>query len=204
MRLKKSIILLVFSQCPLIFLIFILPSCGAQVTTAGYQSPSYSSSSSIDSIKCHLKNTRINVSRLPLIVKKRYADEEEEDYDDPNDSQEEDEYQDSDVCSIDQMFSSFGEFYPSENEQSQEPLEPRKPEHLNETMAIIQRLLQIKANISAKMQPKMSRFIPSMMELLLAIDLPSECMASLARIGRAAQEGESWALMCEKNILFLF
>jgi hypothetical protein len=115
------------------------------------------------------------------------------------DSENDDDYDyNSDVCSVDLLIDQFLQLIlPQDYEEGKQLDFNRKIEHLNETFAIFKRLHQYSKNVSQKIQPIIKRVMPRISEILLLIDLPSDCMASLVRIGQSAQEGQQWALKCK-------
>jgi hypothetical protein len=116
-----------------------------------------------------------------------------------SDSENDDDYDyNSDVCSVDLLIDQFLQLIlPQDYEEGKQLDFNRKIEHLNETFAIFKRLHQYSKNVSQKIQPIIKRVMPRISEILLLIDLPSDCMASLVRIGQSAQEGQQWALKCK-------
>ena len=120
----------------------------------------------------------------------------EEDYED---------FVNSDICAIDFVLDHLSEnLLPGDYEENKK-LEPKfTVNHLNETIAIIHRLVEYSKNVSEVMKTFMKRVTPRMTDLLLLIDLPPDCLSSLVRIGQSAQEGQIWAMKCELNFFHSF
>jgi len=131
------------------------------------------------------------------------------DYSDNNDKNEFNrtyyDYDDSEnECSVDTLIDDFVEIIlPEDYEENKQKQIKYNVSHLNETIAIMKRLHQYSQNVSEKMKPIMKRVMPRISEILLLIDLPHNCMASLARIGQSAQDGQLWALKCKFRIVYL-
>jgi len=103
----------------------------------------------------------------------------------------------NEVCSVDLLIDKVSEnILPEDYEEVSNFSTDSKPKHLNQTIAIIKRLHQYSQNVSKKIEPIIKRIMPRMSEILLSIDLPSDCMASLTRIGQSAQDGQIWAMKC--------
>ena len=75
----------------------------------------------------------------------------------------------------------------------------QKSYSFGESIARLKRLHQYQQNVSRKIEPIIKRLAPRLSEMLFYIDLPSDCMTSLARIGQAARNGERWAIKCKFN-----
>ena len=105
-----------------------------------------------------------------------------------------------DECYIDSMFDDLIEkILPDDYEEGKQLDYNRKYKHLNESIAIINRLHQYSQNVSKKFEPIMKRITSRMTESLVLIDLPPDCVSSLVRIGQSAKDGQKWALKC--NVL---
>jgi len=139
-------------------------------------------------------NNEITSKTTEITTKKSSSEEtgtisyEEEDYDD---------YETSDVCTIDIVIDYLSEsLLPGDYEETKKLKPKYKVDHFNETVGIIKRLDQYSKNVSQIMEPIMKRLTTRMTDLLLMLDLPPDCMASLARIGQSVQDGEMWGLRC--------
>jgi len=136
-----------------------------------------------------------------------HYDEYESDQDDQEkDYEKEEEETPKESCSINSFLDSneLSLLLPDDYEEGKN-VEPKKSvKHLNETMAIFSRMVDIKKNASAKLEPKMKRIMPQLMDFVYGIDLHPECLGSFIRVASAAQNGELWALKCEINIMIDF
>jgi archaellum component FlaC len=104
----------------------------------------------------------------------------------------------SEVCSVDTVINDLSDqLLPQDYEEGKKLDINRKLKHINETIDTIKRLHQYYNNVSKKMEPIIKRIIPRISDILLSIDLPPDCMASLAMIGQSAQNREQWALKCK-------
>ncbi len=84
------------------------------------------------------------------------------------------------MCSVDTFIDKLNELIlPEDYEEGKKLQINRKVKHLN--------------------QPIIKRVILRMSQILLPIDLPSDCLSSLSRISQTAQDGQQWALKCEKR-----
>lgn len=111
-------------------------------------------------------------------------------------------------CTADTVIEIFvNNVLPDDYEESKKLDYKRKLNHYNETIAILRRLHRYGESLKKKVDPILKRLMPRMTELLLLVDLPSDCLSSLARIGQSAKDREYWAIKCEsinfKKILFL-
>jgi hypothetical protein len=108
---------------------------------------------------------------------------------------------DEETCSIDTFIDEIsGKILPDDYEEGKQLEIKFGTESLNETIAIILRLYHYTQNVSEKLQPYVKRIVPRFAELLPLIDLPSDCLASLATISDAIQDGQQWAFKCKIRI----
>jgi hypothetical protein len=116
-----------------------------------------------------------------------------------NDNHYEDDYEDnSNVCSTDIFIDQLSEIIlPEDYEQNKNLDFNARVKHLNETIARFKRLHQYSQNVSEKLKPIIKRVMPRISEILLMLDLPPHCMASLTRISQSAQDRQQWALKCK-------
>ncbi|CAG2102496.1 unnamed protein product, partial [Medioppia subpectinata] len=63
----------------------------------------------------------------------------------------------------------------------------------SESIVKFKRLDQFQKNVTKKLDPIMKRVAPRLSEFLFYIDLPSDCMTALARVGQAIRAQETWA-----------
>lgn len=104
------------------------------------------------------------------------------------------------MCSVDTFIDKLNELIlPEDYEEGKQLQINRKVKHLNQTIAKLKRLHHYYQNVSEKMQPIIKRVILRMSQILLPIDLPSDWLSSLSRISQTAQDGQQWALKCEKR-----
>jgi hypothetical protein len=123
------------------------------------------------------------------------------------DIESDDDYNNSEYeCSIDTFIDGFlNNILPDDYEENKKLEIKYSTKHFNETIAIVKRLHKYSQNVSEKMQPILKRLMPRITDLLLMIDLPPDCMASLVRIGQSVQNGEQWAFKCKlTKYCFLF
>jgi hypothetical protein len=116
-----------------------------------------------------------------------------------NGSENDDDYDDnSNVCSTDIFIDQLSEIIlPKDYEENKNLDFNARVKHLNETIATFKRLHQYSQNVSEKLKPIIKRVMPRISQILLMIDLPPDCMASLTRISQSAQDREQWALKCK-------
>ncbi len=104
------------------------------------------------------------------------------------------------MCSVDTFIDKLNKvILPQDYEEGKKLEINTKVKHLNQTIAKLKRLYHYSQNVSEKMQPIMKRVMLRMSQILLLIDLPSDCLSSLSRISQSAQDGQQWALKCEKR-----
>ena len=109
-----------------------------------------------------------------------------------------DEEGDDDDCTVDEFIDHYTELLlPEDYEEGKQLDFTQKSYTFSESIARIKRLHQYQKNVTRKIDPIIKRIIPRLSEMLFYIDLPSDCMSSLVRIGQAARNGEKWALRCE-------
>lgn len=110
---------------------------------------------------------------------------------------------DDEMCSIDQVLDGLHQYLPDDYEEGKKLPIKKRVDHINETIAIFKRLSVWGESLSARMKPISKRIMSRMSELLYLINLPPECMASLARIGDALQDGQLWAAKCKPLLIIM-
>lgn len=124
------------------------------------------------------------------------ADDYEEDYN---------EYEDEEECTVDAFIDHYSELIlPDDYEEGKQLDFTQKSFTFSETISRIKRLHQYQQNVTRKIEPILKRVMPRLSEFLFYIDLPSDCMVSLVRIGQAAKDGERWAMKCKLSFLRIF
>jgi len=124
-------------------------------------------------------------------------DESDLDQFNSTDSENDDNDYSDENCSIDSLIDKFVEhILPDDYEEGKRLDFNKRSNHLNETIATFKRLHQYSQNVSKKLDPIIKRVMPRITDMLLLIDLPPDCMASLVRIGQSAQNQQQWALKC--------
>jgi hypothetical protein len=177
----------------------------------GYSTESFSSSNHIIDSSTSYNDFNITTNSgfetttedLSQIYKNSTMNSNEEEFETEIYDEESDEYE-SDICSIDSVIDySIKNLLPTDYEENMKLDPKQKIKHLNETIAILRRLEEYSKNVSEIMKPIMKRVMPRINDILFMINLPPDCMASLARIGQSAQEGETWALKCRSYRVFI-
>ena len=131
-----------------------------------------------------------NNFNVSLAINGTIDDYEEDDYD-----------EDEDECTVDTFIDHYTELLLPEDYEEGKRLDfTQKSYTFSESISRIKRLHQYQQNVSKKVDPIIKRLAPRLSELLFYIDLPSDCMASLVRIGKAAKNGERWAMKCKFTI----
>jgi hypothetical protein len=104
----------------------------------------------------------------------------------------------SQVCSVDTIINHLSDkLLPEDYDEGKKLDINRKLKHINQTIDTFKRLHQYYKNVSIKVEPIIKRIIPRISDILLSIDLPPDCMASLVMISKSAQDREEWALKCK-------
>jgi ABC-type ATPase with predicted acetyltransferase domain len=168
-----------------------------------YSTKSLSSSKHIIDSSTFYNGFETTTEELSQIYKTSTKNSNEEEFETQIYDEESDQYE-SDFCSIDSVIDySIENLLPTDYEENKKLDPKRKIKHLNETIATFRRLEEYSKNVSEIMKPIMKRVMPRITDILLMINLPPDCMASLARIGQSAREGETWALKCRSYRVFI-
>ena len=115
----------------------------------------------------------------------------DEDKDDKDDN-------DDERCSADAIIEQFNwMILPDDYEEGKNNVKDRF-ESFNQTIEVIARLNQYNKNVSQKMSEFHKRISNRLSEVLMTVDLPSECMTSLIRIVNGVNNEDLWALKCKR------
>ena len=98
-----------------------------------------------------------------------------------------------DICTIDEI---IDRLLPADYDQGKELNVTWKVDHINETFARIDRLIQLVNNYSATMSPLLQKVVARFSTIIYEISLPPECMSSLVVIGEAVAKRQLWAMKC--------
>ena len=101
------------------------------------------------------------------------------------------------ICRPEDLLESFFKsLTPDDYEEGLQMDFHQKVEHIEETTSRADRLENWAKNLSKIYEPILMRLQMRFTENLMTIDLGGDCLKSLAKIGVAVQNRESWALQC--------
>lgn len=109
----------------------------------------------------------------------------------------------SKTCSLDYFIDNLTpDNYEEENEQKSYQNISRYDENINKTIDRIDRLANFFERVSQKFSPFTKQLRHRITEVLMTVDLETECMVSLVRIVSGIESGKLWALKCELKFIY--
>ena len=102
-----------------------------------------------------------------------------------------------DVCSPDEIMAKMVDILlPEDYEEGKDNIKTEITS-INEVLESMNRFHEYRLNVSRKMTEFTETMNSRLSETLKTIELPTDCMTSLARIISAAKNGELWAMKCK-------
>lgn len=98
------------------------------------------------------------------------------------------------LCSIDDI---IDQLIPNDYEEGKLLNISSKVPHINETFALIERIIKLLGNYTNNLSPITQKIMARLSSFIYEITLPSECMASIALIADAIANRQLWALKCK-------